>query len=64
MPVKTAEPFLIESVTGDLMEKPVFKGLDCLIELKSEDFLTGIQFRDCLIDYTRCPNSSCIKKLV
>ncbi len=38
--------------------------LDCLIEYRGEDLSTGVQFRDCLIDYTRCPNALCIKKLL
>jgi hypothetical protein len=38
--------------------------LSCLIELRGEDALTGVQFRDCIIDYTRCPNARCVKKLV
>lgn len=38
--------------------------LACLIELRGEDALSGVQFRDCIIDYTRCPNARCVKKLV
>ncbi|MEQ9365085.1 MAG: hypothetical protein RIF32_12615 [Leptospirales bacterium] len=41
-----------------------FSGLECLVELRADDAATGIQFRECLIDYTRCPNQSCIKKLL
>ena len=41
-----------------------FSGLECLVELRAEDAATGIQFRECLIDYTRCPNAQCIKKLL
>jgi len=37
--------------------------LDCLIELRPRDERTGIEFRDCIIDYTQCPNKHCIKKL-
>ena len=37
--------------------------LDCYREFRSDDILTGIQFRDCRIDYTKCPNQLCIKKL-
>lgn len=40
------------------------EGLDCLVELRPDDALTGIQFRECLIDYTSCPNRNCIKKLL
>ncbi len=40
------------------------EGLDCLVELRPDDALTGIQFRECLIDYSRCPNQNCIKKLL
>lgn len=42
----------------------LFNGLDCLVELRSDDKKTGIQFRECLIDYTACQNTRCIKKLV
>ncbi len=38
--------------------------LDCSMEFRMEDPLTGIQFRDCRGDYTRCTNAKCIKKLV
>lgn len=41
-----------------------FSLLDCLVELRRDDSHTGIQYRDCLIDYTSCPNQRCIKKLV
>lgn len=41
-----------------------FAGLECLVELRADDAATGIQFRECLIDYTRCPNKQCIKKLM
>jgi hypothetical protein len=40
-----------------------FSPLSCYIEYKKEDPSTGVQFRDCVIDYTRCPNQRCIKKL-
>ena len=45
-------------------EEGMFQGLACLVELKEQDPLTKIQYRDCLIDYHSCPNSLCIKKLV
>lgn len=45
-------------------ESECYSGLECLVELKPEEPLTGIQFRDCLIDYSVCPNRHCIKKLV
>lgn len=41
-----------------------FAGLECLVELRAADPISGIQFRECLIDYTRCPNQYCIKKLL
>ena len=41
-----------------------FASLECLAELRADDAATGIQFRECLIDYTRCPNKNCIKKLM
>ncbi len=40
-----------------------FEGLECLVELRNDDKATGIQFRDCQVDYTHCPNNLCIKKL-
>ena len=46
-----------------LVDAPEYE-LDCLIEIRPEDVATGVQFRDCLIDYTRCPNRNCVKKLV
>ena len=41
-----------------------FSLLGCLVELRADDSLTGVQYRDCQIDYTACPNQRCIKKLV
>lgn len=41
-----------------------FEPYSCYIEYKPKDKLSGIQFRDCVVDYTRCPNKRCIKKLV
>ncbi len=41
-----------------------FEGLECLKKIREDDTPTQIQFRDCLIDYTFCPNEKCIKKLV
>lgn len=38
--------------------------LECLVELRADDSRTGVQYRDCQIDYTACPNHRCIKKLV
>lgn len=40
-----------------------FEPYSCYIEYKSTDKLSGVQFRDCVVDYTRCPNKKCIKKL-
>jgi len=40
------------------------EGLECLIEYRAEDETTGIQYRDCLIDHTTCPNQRCVKKLM
>lgn len=42
----------------------LFLGLDCQQELRPADEASDIQFRDCLIDYTCCPERRCIKKLV
>lgn len=38
--------------------------LDCLVEYQETDASTGIEFRDCVIDHTACPNQRCIKKLM
>lgn len=38
--------------------------LDCLVEYREADAATGIEYRDCVIDHTACPNRNCIKKLV
>ncbi|KAA1263641.1 hypothetical protein C5473_21680 [Leptospira interrogans serovar Weerasinghe] len=40
-----------------------FSPYSCFIEYKPADPITGIQYRDCVIDYTRCSNQKCIKKL-
>lgn len=56
----TAEP----RSPGRLFAPDDFTLLDCLVELRPEDTLSGVQFRDCAIDYTACPNQRCIKKLV
>lgn len=54
---------LLESGPSDLALGD-FGELDCLVELRPEDSATGVQFRECLIDYTVCPNQRCIKKLL
>ncbi|MCZ8341826.1 MAG: hypothetical protein O9301_02240 [Leptospira sp.] len=41
-----------------------FQPYSCFIEYKSKDKETGIEYRDCVVDYSRCPNQNCIKKLV
>ena len=41
-----------------------FADMACRVEHRSADGATGIEFRDCNIDYTGCPNRKCIKKLV
>ncbi|MCB1326581.1 MAG: hypothetical protein H7A21_04535 [Spirochaetales bacterium] len=38
--------------------------LQCLVVLRPGDGPSGIEFRDCLVDYTTCPNRNCIKKLI
>ena len=66
-PYVTLEPENIETVGTDRRRASggvAEAELDCLIEVRPEDSATGIQFRDCLIDYTRCPNHNCVKKLV
>lgn len=40
-----------------------FSPYSCYIEYKASDKDTRIEFRDCVIDYSRCKNSRCIKKL-
>ncbi|BDA78350.1 MULTISPECIES: hypothetical protein [Leptospira] len=41
-----------------------FQPYSCFIEYKSKEEKTGIEYRDCIVDYSRCPNQNCIKKLV
>ncbi|MCE9500300.1 MAG: hypothetical protein K8R21_07365 [Leptospira sp.] len=41
-----------------------FAPYSCFIEFKPKDKKTKIEYRDCIIDYTRCTNQNCIKKLV
>lgn len=41
-----------------------FQPYSCFIEYKSKDVKTNIEYRDCVVDYTRCPNKNCIKKLL
>ena len=53
-----SEPVLLQEKYED------FGTLECYIRWKPDDAMTGVQFRDCLIDYTCCPNHKCIKKLV
>ena len=36
----------------------------CFIEYKKKDEVTGIEYRDCTVDHSRCSNQNCIKKLV
>ncbi|AIT10750.1 MULTISPECIES: hypothetical protein [Leptospira] len=45
-------------------EKFDFSPYSCFIEYKPADSITGVQYRDCVIDYTRCSNQKCIKKLI
>jgi hypothetical protein len=40
-----------------------FEPYSCYIEYKPQDEMTGIEYRDCVVDYTRCSNKRCIKKL-
>lgn len=40
-----------------------FEPYSCYIEYKQADPTSGVQFKDCVVDYTRCPNRRCIKKL-
>jgi len=37
---------------------------ECVVKLRGEDSATGIQFYDCVSDYTACRNQRCIKKLL
>ncbi|MCW7464174.1 hypothetical protein [Leptospira levettii] len=41
-----------------------FQPYSCFIEYKTKDANTGIEYRDCTVDYSRCLHSRCIKKLV
>ncbi|MBX7057822.1 MAG: hypothetical protein K1X75_07125 [Leptospirales bacterium] len=45
-------------------EDVTFDALECLTELRSEDALTGVQYRACRIEYHRCPNERCVKRLL
>lgn len=38
--------------------------LHCLVEYRDPDPKTGVEFRNCRIDYILCPNQKCIKKLL
>jgi hypothetical protein len=40
-----------------------FSPYSCYIEYKPSDIETKIEYRDCVIDHTRCTNFRCIKKL-
>lgn len=40
-----------------------FEPYSCYIEYKAQETRTGIEYRDCVVDYTRCLNKRCIKKL-
>ena len=46
------------------LENYSFYPYHCFIEYKFKDQNSGIEYRDCIIDYTRCTNQNCIKKLV
>ena len=46
------------------LDKFSFSPYHCFIEYKFSDSESKIEYRDCIIDYTRCPNVNCIKKLV
>ena len=46
------------------LEQFSFHPYHCFIEYKFRDQDSSIEYRDCIIDYTRCPNRNCIKKLV
>ncbi len=68
---KTLSQEALNQETGDKSQEErvqaadsLFEGLECSIELHPDDALTGLQFRDCLIDYIHCPNRRCIKKMV
>ncbi|TGL58247.1 hypothetical protein EHQ58_12815 [Leptospira ognonensis] len=41
-----------------------YEPYSCFIEYKVKDRKTGVEYRDCIVDYTRCQNHNCIKKLV
>ena len=48
----------VEAFPVDEMHK------ECVVKLRKEDSATGIQFYDCVSDYTACKNQRCIKKLL
>lgn len=59
-------PDVLESIRNRALGLSTFNftPYSCFIEYKSLDPNTGIEYRDCIVDYTRCPNQRCIKKLV
>lgn len=40
-----------------------FEPYSCYIEYREKDPASGLEYRDCTIDYTKCTNYKCIKKL-
>ena len=51
------------SIPDEVLEPISYDTRDCLVRLRPTDELTGVEFNDCIIDYTRCTNSHCIKQL-
>ena len=53
-----------------IQDRALFRGefsfapYSCFIEYREKDRKTNIEYKDCVIDYTRCSNQKCIKKLV
>ena len=62
----TSESKISESIKNRALglEEFNYYPYHCFIEYKFKDQQSSIEYRDCIIDYTRCPNQNCIKKLV
>ncbi|HNJ02865.1 MAG TPA: hypothetical protein PLW55_01405 [Leptospiraceae bacterium] len=56
--------FMPKLLELERLARQIDPDLECLVEYRGEDDRTGIQFRDCIVDYTACQNQTCIKKLM
>ncbi len=64
--VEPKSPQIYEKIRNRALGQDAFdfSPFACYIEYKEADSGSGLQYRDCTIDYTRCLNSKCIKKLI